>query len=144
MIIAVTLAASFLVLRASHSDLMAIAKSPGVCEGSGCTADLLVAEPPETLVRGYMSCSEAATERVLSRVEAMDCATKYLQLKLSFLPDVAFENYSKLSAGQRAEANRRGYLYYLLWKDTEQARSGYLLKSSESDAKSLGAIADPY
>ena len=117
---------NFSVLGSSRPDLRSIAGWSDLCEGLHCGTFSDTAEPSDVLVDAYMRCSDAATHRVLNRFEAEECATSYLRLKLSFLPDVTLSSYKEMSAAQRAEANRRGYQRYMDWKQHQERRLGPL------------------
>ena len=129
-IVAATIVLNLIVLDANRSDLMAIAEQSDLCQGLHCPTDMDAPNPPAALVAAYLRCSDAASQRMLNRQEAEECATMYLRLKLSFLPDVTLKSFRELSAPQRADANRRGYRRYLTWKQQEKSRVGPMATNS--------------
>ena len=125
-VITSAVALNFSILNFNRPGLSSIAGVADSCEGFHCDTFSELPEPSDVLVAAYLRCSDAATHRVLSRFEAEECATSYLRLKLSFLPDVTLRSYKEMTAPQRAEANRRGYQRYMDWKQHQERRFGPL------------------
>jgi len=90
------------------------------------------AEPPETLVAAYLSCSRESRRRVLPPEEALACAGYYLNLKLSLLKDMEPATYHALPTADRATVNRRAYAAYLEWRKTNAARLDTLTLAAAS------------
>jgi len=119
-IIAASVASYAFVLRSSHADLADITSNLEICVDLTCDSLKRASHPPKGIAIAYLRCSELATRRILTRTEAAECASVYLELKLSFLTDVSPEKFAKMTTAERFEANRQGYLYFLLWKAQDQ------------------------
>lgn len=76
-----------------------------------------VSAPNKKLLAAYMECSKAAEGGILSRTKAKDCSETYLLLKLSFLPDVKFEEFRSLAPRERWKIQQRGYAALRDWKE---------------------------
>ena len=87
-VVTATLTLNLVILDANHLDMLAIAELPEIRGELHYDASSDIFDLPNDLVTAYMRCSKAATQRMLARAEASNCASTYLRLKLSFLPDV--------------------------------------------------------
>lgn len=74
-------------------------------------------DPDWKLLSSYETCSDAAAERLLSFSEATHCSEIYLHLKLSFLPDVEYEDFKSLPPEERWRIQQRGYAAFVAWKE---------------------------
>ncbi|MEO1638658.1 MAG: hypothetical protein AAFU41_05365 [Pseudomonadota bacterium] len=68
------------------------------------------------LIAAYLMCSEAAEVRVLNASEIESCTSIYMQVKLSFVPDIQVYDYQRAAATERATLNQQGYAGYLAWR----------------------------
>lgn len=80
----------------------------------------------------YSECARAAESRILSYAEALACSHAFLALKLSFLPDITPGQYRDMTAAERADVNRRGYLAYRAWMDASPEGGGVALAEPNS------------
>ena len=68
------------------------------------------------LIATYLMCSEAAEVRVLNASEIESCTSIYMQVKLSFIPDIEVNDYQRATATERAALNQQGYAAFLAWR----------------------------
>lgn len=68
------------------------------------------------LIATYLMCSEAAEIRVLNASEIEGCTSVYMQVKLSFVPNIQIDDYQRATSTQRASLNQQGYAGYLAWR----------------------------
>jgi len=108
------------------------------CESGDCADDESRKRPPLNIATAYLACSELATQRVLTSSEAHECGLNYIQLKLSFLPQVSIEEFIAMSPVQRFEENRMGYLLYLRWKKEDSQFFEHLRKLAGSGSSVPG------
>ncbi len=71
--------------------------------------------PNPALLTRYLKCSAEAERRVLSAAEANECGESYLELKLSFLPEVGPSEFQAMNVEQKVLANRQGYEALRTW-----------------------------
>ena len=83
------------------------------------------------LISSYFLCSGAAEQRLLDRSEVEACTGIYIQVKLSFLPDIDLTDYQEMTVKERADTNRAGYAAYLAWR----AANADLVQSMENDVR---------
>ena len=74
------------------------------------------------LYRSYRSCDGLFERHMPPASLARGCAQVYFLLKLSFLDDITPEKYFAMEAGDRAKANRQGYVAYRAWAKTRIER----------------------
>jgi hypothetical protein len=79
--------------------------------------------PDKDMLATYTECSKEAEVRLLSLSEATLCSGTYLLLKLSFLPDVEFEEFKLLAPIERWEIQQRGYAAFQAWKEGNAQRN---------------------
>lgn len=77
--------------------------------------------PAETDLREYLRCSAEAAQRLLGHDEAKACATAYMKVKLSFLPDVSLDEFNRLAPRQKAALNLVAYERYMQWSSRNAA-----------------------
>ena len=63
----------------------------------------------------YRKCANDATVRILARSDANTCIDHYLMIKLHFA-EVTLEDYERMSASERAEVSKEGYLKFKEWE----------------------------
>ncbi len=90
--------------------------APGVCNAQDTAFVTTMMEERGRLYAAYVSCSDLAAARVLSKGEVEACAVAYLHLKLSFLETVSPESYATMTNADRASASRRGYAAFRAWQ----------------------------
>lgn len=72
--------------------------------------------PDEADLRYFFECSELANQRLLSLDEAYVCGRVFMNIKLSFVPDVGLDDFDALSPEERAAVNIVGYRRYMEWR----------------------------
>lgn len=68
------------------------------------------------LIASYLICAEAAEVRLLDKTEVETCTSIYTEVKLSFVPEIGFDEYHMMSAAERAEVNSQGYAEFSTWR----------------------------
>ncbi|MEM8973792.1 MAG: hypothetical protein AAGD43_17165 [Pseudomonadota bacterium] len=79
-----------------------------------------ISAPDQNYLRAYRTCAREAEVRQLSHAEATACLDAYTRLKLSFLPEVSFDDYARLAPEERWTVNQRAYAAYSGWLANEK------------------------
>jgi hypothetical protein len=95
------------------------------------------AGPDTADLRAYLECSVAAEARLLGFDEATFCSTVFMQIKLSFVPDIDLDTFNGLQPTEKSALDRLGYQRYLDWKERNTTRIDALMteiRSSQPDS----------
>ena len=82
------------------------------------------------MIAFYFACADAAAERNLSSAEVIECAAVYREVKLGFVEGIDGQDFEQLSAAERSEVNRAGFLAYRRWRVDNPELVSQLLRAA--------------
>lgn len=84
-------------------------------------------------LRHYLACNALAETRLPSYGEASTCGIIFERLKLSFVTDLTFEDFTRLSYEEKSDLSLRGYRALHDWLEEHQTVVELLKKEIGAD-----------